>query len=118
RRRSRPAVRACAWPKRGRRRARTAGRPFDLGGRRALVTGAGSAAGIGFASARLLARLGASVVVTSTTARIEDRAAELRAEGARCESRVADLTDRAQAFALAEAAGPVDVLVNAAGMVQ
>jgi uncharacterized protein (TIGR00290 family) len=32
--------------------------PYDFGGRNALVTGCGSAAGIGFAAARLLARLG------------------------------------------------------------
>jgi NAD(P)-dependent dehydrogenase (short-subunit alcohol dehydrogenase family) len=31
---------------------------------------------------------------------------------------VADLTDRKEAFALAEATGAVDILVNAAGMVQ
>ena len=38
----------------------TSRRPFDLAGRRALVTGCGSAQGIGFASARLLAGLGAA----------------------------------------------------------
>ena len=96
--------------------------PFDSTGRTALLTGCGSPEGIGFAAARLLARLGARVAVTSTTDRIETRAAELRAEGAQVSSHVADLTDRAQAFALAEAAraahGPIDVLVHAAGMVQ
>jgi 3-oxoacyl-[acyl-carrier protein] reductase len=93
-------------------------RPFDLAGRRALVTGCGSAQGIGFASARLLAQLGAAVVVTSTTERILERAAELRAGGADCDGSVADLTDRAQAVALAASAGAIDILVNAAGMVQ
>jgi 3-oxoacyl-[acyl-carrier protein] reductase len=97
--------------------------PFDFSARAALVTGCGSAQGIGFASARLLARLGAAVAVTSTTSeRIEARAAELRQTGARISAHVADLTDRAQAFALVEAArgahGPIDVLVNAAGMAQ
>jgi len=100
------------------RRVARAGRPFDLDGRRALVTGCGSEAGIGYASARLLARLGASVVITSTTERIEERAAELRSEGASCEAHVADLADRAQAFAVVRAAEPLDILVNAAGMVQ
>jgi NAD(P)-dependent dehydrogenase (short-subunit alcohol dehydrogenase family) len=57
--------------------------PFDLAGRTALVTGCGSESGIGFASARLLARLGARVAITSTTDRIETRAGELRAEGRR-----------------------------------
>jgi 3-oxoacyl-[acyl-carrier protein] reductase len=81
------------------------------------VTGCGSAEGIGFAAARLLGRLGARLTITSTTDRIDERAAELRAEGAGVESRVADLTDREQAFVLG-AGGPFDVLVNAAGMVQ
>jgi 3-oxoacyl-[acyl-carrier protein] reductase len=97
--------------------------PFDYSGRVALVTGCGSADGIGFATARLLARLGARIAITSTTAdRIEAREAELRAEAADVFARVADLTDRQQAFELVAAAqgalGPTDVLVNAAGMVQ
>jgi 3-oxoacyl-[acyl-carrier protein] reductase len=96
--------------------------PFDFGGRNALVTGCGSAAGIGFAAARLLARLGAGVAITSTTERIEERAGELRAAGAQAYAHVADLTDRVQAFELVAAAqdalGPIDVLVNAAGMIQ
>jgi len=92
--------------------------PFDFAGRAALVTGCGSESGIGFASARLLARLGARVAITSTTERIETRASELRAEGAEVTAHIADLSDRRQAFALVEAAGSVDILVNAAGMVQ
>jgi 3-oxoacyl-[acyl-carrier protein] reductase len=96
--------------------------PFDFTGRTALLTGCGSPDGIGFAAARLLARLGARVAVTSTTERIETRAAELRAEGAEVSAHVADLSDRAQAFALADATraahGPIDILVHAAGMVQ
>jgi 3-oxoacyl-[acyl-carrier protein] reductase len=96
-----------------------AGTPFDLTGRNALVTGCGSAEGIGFATARLLARLGARVAITSTTAdRLEARADELRAGGAEVFARVADLTDRGQALDLVAAAGPADILVNAAGMVQ
>jgi 3-oxoacyl-[acyl-carrier protein] reductase len=94
-------------------------RPFDLNARHALVTGAGSPHGIGFATARLLSGLGARVSITSTTERIRDRAADL---GDRTFAWIADLSDRAQAFALAAAAadarGPVDILVNAAGMVQ
>jgi 3-oxoacyl-[acyl-carrier protein] reductase len=42
---------------------------FDLSGRVAVVTGAGSPDGIGFATARLLAELGAAVMITATTAR-------------------------------------------------
>jgi 3-oxoacyl-[acyl-carrier protein] reductase len=85
----------------------------SLAGKRALVTGAGSADGIGFAAARTLLERGASVIVSSTTERIHERAAELGAEGF-----VADLTDWEQARGLAAAAGAVDVLVNNAGMVQ
>ena len=92
--------------------------PFALDGRHALVSGCGSADGIGFATARLLGRLGARVSITSTTERIHERAAELDGAFA-C---TADLTDPAQASALAAAAreahGPADVLVNNAGMVQ
>ena len=93
--------------------------PFSLASRHALVTGAGSAEGIGFACARLLARQGAHVSITSTTERIHERAAEL---GGGAFSFVAELTDPAQAAALARAAreanGPVDVVVNNAGMAQ
>jgi 3-oxoacyl-[acyl-carrier protein] reductase len=92
-------------------------RPFDFGDRQALVTGCGSAEGIGFAAARLLGRLGARLTITSTTERIEERAAELREEGAQVDAQIADLTVRDQARELAEG-GRFDVLVNAAGMVQ
>src|SRR5690348_6611883 len=95
--------------------------PFDFSGRVALVTGCGSERGIGFATALLLARLGANVAITSTTAdRLDAREAELRAERASVFARVADLTRRTEAFELAAAVqekhGPIDVLVNAAGM--
>jgi 3-oxoacyl-[acyl-carrier protein] reductase len=80
---------------------------------RALVTGAGSSEGIGFATARLLASHGAEVVITSTTHRVHERAAELGVRGV-----VADLTSWHDAQRLVAEAGPVDVLVNNAGMVQ
>lgn len=97
--------------------------PFDFGGRNVLLTGAGSAEGIGFAAARLFGALGARIAITSTTAdRIEARAQELRAAGTDAYAHVADLTDRQQALDLVAAAraalGPLDVLVHAAGMVQ
>lgn len=84
--------------------------------RRALVTGAGSVQGIGFACARWLARDGASVCITSTTTRVMDRAAELRAEGFDVTGHVADLTRAEEVASLVSAAGPVDILVNNAGM--
>ncbi len=84
-----------------------------LDGRVALVTGSGSADGIGFACARALVDLGATVHVTSTTDRIHERAAAL---GPGSRGVVADLTVEAQVDALRAAVGPVDVLVNNAGM--
>jgi 3-oxoacyl-[acyl-carrier protein] reductase len=96
-------------------------RPFaDLTGQSALVTGAGSAGGIGFACARLLGRLGARVTISSTTERIHDRAAELLALGIDASGVPADLTRSKEATALvaavAERQGRVDILVNSAGM--
>lgn len=82
----------------------------------ALVTGAGSESGIGFAIARSLGRAGHRVVITSTTARIHERVATLRALGVEAEGFVADLMQPAAAAQLVAAAGPVDVLVNNAGM--
>ena len=94
-------------------------RPFTLASRHALVTGCGSAEGIGFASARILARLGARVSITSTTERIHERARE---SNANMFAVVADLTEPSAARSVAAAArgahGPIDILVNAAGMVQ
>ncbi len=91
-------------------------------GRVALVTGAGSPTGIGFACARAIGREGAAVAVTSTTERIFERAAELEAEGIPAAGFVADLTDPAAAEALVGAVlerfGRLDILVNNAGMFQ
>jgi 3-oxoacyl-[acyl-carrier protein] reductase len=93
-----------------------------FGGRVALVTGAGSATGIGFACARALGREGAAVAVAATTERIHERAAELEAEGVDAAGFVGDLTDAnaaaVMAAAVAERFGRLDVLVNNAGMVQ
>ena len=87
----------------------------------ALVTGAGSATGIGFSVARALGRQGLAVAVCSTTDRIHDRARELEHEGVRAAGLVGDLTDAAVAGSVVEAArarfGPIDVVVNNAGMV-
>ena len=88
----------------------------------AIVTGAGSVEGIGFAVARRLLAHGAKVAISSTTVRIEERARELDSSGARVFSFVADLTFEAQAQALVEGVlswqGRADILVNNAGMIQ
>lgn len=85
-------------------------------GRTALVTGCGSAEGIGFATARLLGLRGARVTVCSTTARIHERVDELRSEGIEATGIEADLADPGAARALVQTTGPVDALVNNAGM--
>ena len=85
----------------------------------AVVTGAGSPTGIGFATARALARAGHCILIVSTSDRIKDRAAELRAEGHEAHAVVADLTGEPDVERLhehAEALGDVSVLVNNAGM--
>jgi len=84
----------------------------------AVVTGAGSPTGIGFAVARALGAAGHSLLVVSTTDRIRERVAELRAAGLEARGVVADLATEIGVEALADAAGgsPVDALVNNAGM--
>ncbi|TGS58941.1 SDR family NAD(P)-dependent oxidoreductase, partial [Mesorhizobium sp. M3A.F.Ca.ET.201.01.1.1] len=84
--------------------------------RRALVTGAGAADGIGIATARALGEAGLSVVITASSARVEQRAGELRAEGFDVRAVVADLTLSGDVERLCSQAGEIDVLVNNAGM--
>ncbi len=87
----------------------------------AIVTGAGSADGIGFACARALAADGAHVVIASTTDRINVRVGELQASGGRASGFVGDLMLDGVAQALVDAAfavaGRVDICVNNAGMI-
>ncbi|QUD86680.1 SDR family NAD(P)-dependent oxidoreductase [Phenylobacterium montanum] len=84
--------------------------------RRALVTGAGAADGIGFAIARGLARAGLAVHLTGASERVLARAAEIRADGGKAEASVFDLTRAAEVERLRAACGPVEILVNNAGM--
>ena len=95
---------------------------FSLTQRTALVTGAGAPDGIGFAVARHLAHQGARVVISATSERAHERAAELRVGGGDVVAILADLTDPDQAQALVTGAvehlGRLDILVNNAGMVQ
>ncbi|MEW1954196.1 SDR family NAD(P)-dependent oxidoreductase [Terrabacter sp. NPDC080008] len=94
--------------------------PFGQVGRVALVTGAGSPEGIGLATARLLGRLGAQVLLAATTERVHDRATELGQDGVAASGFVGDLTDAAVAQALVETClqrhGRLDVVVTNAGM--
>jgi 3-oxoacyl-[acyl-carrier protein] reductase len=96
---------------------------FDRGthvGRVALVTGCGSAGGIGFATARALAAQGAAVAITSTTDRIRERATELSVDGADVVATIADLTVADQVHTLVsgvlQRSGRLDILVNNAGI--
>jgi 3-oxoacyl-[acyl-carrier protein] reductase len=83
----------------------------------AIVTGAGSEHGIGFAAARALVSSGLTVAIVSTSHRIHERAHEL---GAFAFGYVADLTEPAAVQGLVDAVtgehGPIGVLVNNAGM--
>ncbi|MBU4528984.1 MAG: SDR family oxidoreductase [Desulfomicrobium sp.] len=88
----------------------------------ALVTGAGSPEGIGFATARLLLAAGAKVAITSTTSRIFDRLENLGGGADTIFAKPADLTKAVEVeelcLAIASRLGPVDILINNAGMVQ
>jgi len=112
---------ACAWRADHYDRRMPIPAAFDLSGRVAVVTGAGSPDGIGFASARLLARLGAALMISATTDRVAARVAELRQEGFDAAGTVADLTDEQAASGLVAASvqrwGALDIVVNNAGMI-
>ena len=86
---------------------------FSVEGKRALVTG--SSVGLGRAMAESLAEGGASVVVSGSSARVFDVAADIGAIPLQ-----ADLADREQALALVDRAvdalGGLDILVNNAGI--
>ena len=88
---------------------------LDLGGHRALVTGAGQNVGRGIA--RVLAQAGAEVLVNDL---VEERARgvakEIEAGGGRAVAVPFDVTDYGAVSAALGAAGPVDVLVNNAGI--
>lgn len=94
---------------------------LNLEGRVALVTGAGSPTGIGFAAARALFELGARVEIAATTDRIQERVNELGALGFATFGHVGDLTDELTVAALVGEVlgrhGRLDILVNNAGMV-
>src|SRR5437660_3330030 len=92
--------------------------PIPLGGRRAVVTGAGR--GIGRSIALALADAGADVGVTArTSAEIEQLVALIKDKGRHSLAVTCDVTDAAQvqymATTLREGLGGVDILVNNAG---
>jgi NADP-dependent 3-hydroxy acid dehydrogenase YdfG len=92
---------------------------FNLAGTTALVTGASS--GIGEATARRLAALGASVsLVARRRERLEGLAAEIEEAGGTALVAKADIAERAQAESAVEQTvrhfGRLDILVNNAGV--
>ena len=91
----------------------------SAGRRVALVTGGGR--GIGRATAAALAAAGSRVVVAArSTDELEDVVSEIAAAGGEASAVACDLTDRDQSTTLVERAagvfGPIDVLVNNAGI--
>jgi NAD(P)-dependent dehydrogenase (short-subunit alcohol dehydrogenase family) len=91
---------------------------LQLAGKRALVTG--SSSGIGEAIAKLLAAEGVTVVVHGRDeSRANAVAKAIRAGGGKAEVVLGDLTTDAGADAVANAAqafGPIDILINNAGV--
>ncbi len=92
---------------------------FDLAGKVVLVTGASSGLGVHFA--RTLAAEGAAVAIAARRAdRLASLQAELQAAGAKAEAVDLDVTSADAVMAAFDAAekalGPVDVVVNNAGI--
>src|SRR5258708_38741055 len=89
-----------------------------IDGKVALVTGAGT--GIGRDSAILLAREGATVVLTGRRmGPLEEVAAEIKKQGGQAISRALDIESRAASLAagdwVAANIGAIDILVNNSG---
>ncbi|KKB09829.1 glucose 1-dehydrogenase [Devosia chinhatensis] len=93
--------------------------PFDLAGRRALVTG--SSRGLGFAMAKALAEAGAAIVLNARdSVALGNAAADLGQMGHRVTAVAFDVTNRDSVndavSHIEDEIGPIDILVNNAGM--
>jgi NAD(P)-dependent dehydrogenase (short-subunit alcohol dehydrogenase family) len=90
---------------------------LSLSGKRALVTGASS--GLGAHFAQLLASHGADVVLLARRVEaLEAVADKVRAHGHSVEALALDINDLDSRARLVDAAGPVDILINNAGVVR
>ncbi len=88
---------------------------FRLDGRRALVTGGSRGIGLGCACA--LGEAGAEVVIAARSkAELGRAVAEMQDAGMNADGHPLDVTDLAAVRAYFDAHGPVDILVNSAGM--
>jgi NAD(P)-dependent dehydrogenase (short-subunit alcohol dehydrogenase family) len=88
---------------------------FRLDGQRALVAGGGR--GIGAACAQALALAGAQVLVAARSAHeVEAVARGICEAGGQASPFVLDVTDSQAVAQTLQAAGPLDILVNSAGM--
>ena len=88
---------------------------FDLSGKVALVTGASS--GLGAHFAHCLGAAGASVVLAARRAdRLASLQAELGGKGVKATAVDLDVQSGASITSALEAAGPLDIVVNNAGI--
>lgn len=86
---------------------------MELENKIALITGAGSAGGIGAETARLFAAEGAEVILSGRDAdRGQQVVDAINADGGKARFVLADLTDPEAVRHLADEAGDVDILVN------
>ncbi len=89
--------------------------PFDVSGKRVVVTG--GAQGIGYAVAKAFAHAGADIAILDISQRVDDAAKLLAREsgrtvtGHRC-----DIADRTAVYQTIGALGRIDVLINNAGV--
>jgi len=91
-------------------------KPFDLSGKTALITGASS--GLGAHFAKSLGEAGAAVVLAARRAdRLQSQQAALTKAKVKATCVALDVTSAESVAAALEAAGPIDILINNAGVV-
>src|SRR3954470_19688924 len=94
------------------------GTTMEFTGKAALITGSGSVGGLGHAVATALAARGAEVVITGLDRlRAGQVVDEITGKGGRARFIEADLGDAEAVRRLADEVGPVDILINNAGLV-